>query len=398
MKRKDAIFVIGIMVLFIIGATIHATQGVMLSSYINEYSLQAGAQGYPAGIQEVGLIFSIFLSAFLLRKFSKPTILLFMATIMTFTLVGLGLRPSFWLLCTFYLSFGLSFGSLDSLASSLISDLYPDKSRIMLSYMRAFYSAGGMFAPLILNYLLQRGHIWHRAIMQVAGFCLILLFYFVFIAYPRIPKPVNHTEIKDDVSLPALLSYIKKPKAYIIILIGFFFAFHQIGLTVWIVRYLSVYNNIGSVAGFVLSAYWIGMLVSRTFLPRLISSPKIVLIWGTLIASVLLCVELLVNHGGLACILMALVGLSEGLIVPMIVDCACEIDRSNSVMACSTLIFINNIGGMIAPPIIGLLVAKFSPTIGISLLPLSLVVCCILSIILFYKDWRVVCQELPKSA
>jgi len=398
MKRKDPIFLSGIMLLFVIGATIHATQGVMLSSYIEEYSLHAGAQGYSASVQEIGLILSIFLSAFLLSKYAKPKILLFMATLMTLSLVGLGLKPAFWLLCTFYLCFGLTFGSLDSLASSLISDLYPKKSGVMMSYMRAFYSAGGMLAPLVLNSMLNIGLAWDKAIMIVAGFCLLLLCYFTFVSYSRIPKPINQSEIRDDVSLGALFSFIKKPGAYIVILIGFFFASHQIGLTVWIVRYLVVYKEIEGIGAFILSAYWIGVLISRVLLPRLITSPKAILVWGTLIAGILLSIELSVSNGLLASILMVMVGLSEGLVVPMVVDCACKIDRSNSALACSTLIFINNIGGMVAPPVIGMLIANVSPQIGISFLPLTLFVCSGLSVFLFKKQRSDSCQEKLESA
>jgi len=398
MKQKDTIFLSGIMLLFVIGATIHATQGVMLSSYIDGYSLQAGAQGYPASIQEIGLIFSIFLSACLLRKYAKPKILLFMAAIMTFSLVGLGLKPAFWLLCTFYLCFGLSFGSLDGLASSLISDLYPKKSSVMMSYMRAFYSAGGMLAPLVLNSMLKVGLVWNNAIMIVAIFCLFLLCFFVFVAYPRIPKPMNQSGIYDDVSLGALLSFIRKPGAYIIILIGFFFASHQIGLTVWIVRYLTVYKNISGIGAYILSAYWIGALISRVLLPKLVTSPKTVLVWGTLISGILLTIELIVSNALLSGILMMLVGVSEGLVVPMVVDCACEIDRSNSALSCSTLIFVNNIGGMVAPPIIGMLIANVSPQIGISFLPLTLFACSGLSVMLFRKQRSDSCQETLESA
>ena len=387
MKHKDIVFLSGIMLLFVVGATIHATQGVMLSSYITEYSLQAGAQGYPAGIQEIGLILSIFLAAYLFRTFNKTKILLFMATVMTFSLVGLGCRPAFWLLCIFYMCFGLSFGTVDSLASSLISDLYPLRSGIMMSYMRAFYSAGGMFAPQVLNYLLIRGFAWNQSILVVSGFCLLVLCYFVFISYPKIPKPVEHSKIKDDLSFRALISFIKMPKAWIILLIGFFFASHQIGLTVWIVRYLSKYRNIGELGSLVLSAYWIGVLISRILLPRLITSPKTILIWGNLISGVILSIGLFIHNGTLICVLMAFVGIFEGLVVPMIVDCACEIDRSNSALACSTLIFINNIGGMIAPPLIGFLIAFVSPQFGISFLTVTLFICFALSVLLFKNHW-----------
>lgn len=388
MKRRDAVFLSGLMLLFVTGAAIHATQGVMLSSYIEEYALHGGAQGYTTSIQEVGLILSIFFSAYLLRRFVKARILLFMAAMMTFSLVGLGLKPSYWLLCTFYLCFGLSFGSLDSLSSSLISDLYPERSGVVMNYQRAFYSVGGMLAPLVLNRLLQAGFRWNRAIFVVAGFGLLIFFYFALCSYPRIPKPVQKTEVRDDVSLKALASFMKKPGALLIVLIGFCFASHQIGLTVWIVRYLTVYKDIGNAGLHILSWYWVGMLASRLILPRLVTSPRVVLIGGTLVAGILLTVELSVTNSALACILMACVGFFEGPIVPMVVNCACQIDRSNSALACSTLIFVNNIGGMIAPTLIGVLIARVSPVVGIAFLPVTLFLCCGFSILLFTNERR----------
>ena len=300
-----------------------------------------------------------------------------MAFIMALVLPGVGLHPNrFLFLCFWYAVFGISYGIFDSLSSSLISDIYPEKSAKMMSYMRAVYCLGGMTSPLLLNALMSTGLTWHWVALW-AGFVGLGLFMFYFVFSAR-RLPAGTVNATDQIDLTGIKDFLLLKGAARTLLFGLMYYGHQIGLTVWIVRYIQEYLRETRWGIYALTFYWVGALLARIILPNLIARHKTLLVFGNACSATLFIAGVLIGNGKIMCIMILLVGFAEGTTIPMLVDYACSLDRKKSTVACSVIIFTNNCGSIVIPSLIGAIIAALGANVGIFVLP-ALSICCALT-------------------
>ena len=378
-RKNEAILMAGVMAMFFLAATIHATIAVMLPYYIAEYQLSLPEQGYFGTAESVGFLISLYVMAEMMRRLSRKKLLLGMAFVLAMSLIMIGLKPSvFLLLLLCYTLFGISYGIIDSLSSSLISDLFPGHSGKKMSYMRAVYCLGGMTSPLFLNALLKAGILWNRVILITGGIGLAAACYYCFFSTPRIPN--NIETAVNRITFQTFREFIALPGAIRVILFGMLFYGHQIGLTIWIVRYITHFLNEPTWGYYALTFYWVGALISRVFVPQFVKEHRPMLLYGSLGAGLFLSIGILSGFGWLMAVMVLLAGLSEGTTVPMMVDYACSLDRSKSAMACSSLVFFNNISSMFIPSVIGAMIGASGAKFGFMILPLTSFICAAVAI------------------
>lgn len=377
----------GFMGLFALAATIHATTGVFLTSFIEEYSLDGASQGLCGTAESIGFIISLLISAVMLRRMPKTRVVLIMAFFMALVLIGVGLHPSgFLFLCVWYVVFGISYGIFDSLSSSLMSDIYPEKSAKMMSYMRAVYCLGGMLSPIMLNALLAKGLPWYRVALITGFIGAALYVYYLLFAARNIPEVSRQTP--DRISLAEIKEFLKLKGSVRTLLFGLMYYGHQIGLTIWIVRYISNYLEEPGWGGYALTCYWVGALCARIILPNIIRGHRKLLVFGNLCSALLFTSGILIGNGKLMCLLILLVGFAEGTTIPMMVDYACSLDRSKSTVACSVVIFTNNLGSIFIPSVIGAVISLLGANLGIFILPALSFACCLTAIGMAEKELK----------
>lgn len=379
-NKNEIVFMTGIMALFFLAATIHASIGVMLSSFIADYGLEYAEQGFCGTAESIGIISSIVLMAVMLRRIPKTRVMLIMTLLLALVLPLIGMKPPVYaLLLSCYALFGLSYGIIDSLSSSLMSDLFPEESARKMSYMRAVYCLGGMISPLLLNALLERNIPWNRVALITGIIGIAICVYYFLFAAPRIPEVSSEQRISDRVSFKSYVAFLRIPGAVRTVLFGVMYYGHQIGLTMWIVRYITIYMGEPKWGAYGLTFFWIGAFLSRIILPRLIKTHRTLLLYGNLTAAILLGIGVLIGNGKLFCFLVFLDGFAEGTTIPMLVDYACSLDRSRSAVACSSVCFFNNIGSLFVPSLIGTLISLSGAKTGIFILPVTSLMCVLLA-------------------
>ena len=361
-------FVIGLLCVYVTAAAGHNSTGVMLSSYIDFYHLTSASQGLPGSMESIGLLSSIVLCGLLLVVMKKHNALLLVSALMPVSLVLIGLQPPFPVLCGAYVLFGLAYGCMDSLSSSLISDLYPADSPRIMGYVRAVFGLGGLLLPVVMTAMLHAGLSWNR-VLFIMGICGLLLILTYFLLGHRTLDPAQISSPRDSFSPRNILTFLRTPGAIGVFLFCLCYGGHQIGLTVWIIRYITTYMSATSLGEYALTLFWGGAFFSRLILPGLIHSHRIHVVYGNILAAVLLTAGLLTRSGLVLCILMPFVGFAEGSTIPMLVDYACGLDRSRSAIASSIIVLGNNIGGTVVPLLIGLLISAIGPETGIYILP-----------------------------
>lgn len=378
----------GLMALFALGSAINATIGVFLSYYIEEYGLVAAEQGACGSAQSLGFLLSVVASAFLLKKLEKPKVVLLMAGIMAIVLPGLGMKPPFVLLLALYAIFGLSYGAVDSLSSSLLSDVYPGHSAEKIGKLKAVYCLGGVLAPLIFQAVLRTGVKWNR-ILSVSGFVgIAVFFYFAFVSMPRLPQREAKNEKAESMDLSDFAEFFRAKGVVAALIFAMIYNGHMSGQTVWIIRYISEYMGEKAWAGYSLSLFWIGAFAARMIFPQRMKSHRRLLLTGTLASFALYMAGIASGNGKLMCLMMLPIGIAEGAVIPVIVDYACSLKREKSAVACASVMLATNIGSVIFSALIGQVISVRGATTGILLLPASALICGMIAAIFRKEEGR----------
>lgn len=365
----------GLMALFAMGSAIHATIGVFLSSFIEDYSLQSAAQGLCGSAESAGFLLCTLFSALLLKKLPKPKVVLFSAGLMAVVLPLVGLHPPYMLLLICYGIFGMSYGTVDSLASSILSDAYPDSSAEKISAAKAVYCFGGMVAPLFLQWLMKRGLAWNRVALITGGIGIAVFAFFAFFSMPRLPASTIARSTAEKMDGKDFLTFFRTPGAILTLIFAMVYNGHMSGQTIWMIRYVSEYMHAPAWGSYSVTLFWIGAFISRLWLPRFVKNQKKILIFGTLLSAVFYGIGILSGNGKLMTALMLVIGLAEGATIPVLVSYACSLKREMSAVACSSIMLATNTGSIIFSALIGALIDVCGAERGILILPLSALIC-----------------------
>ncbi len=242
-----------------------------------------------------------------------------------------------------------------------------------MTYTKAVYSLGGMTFPPVMNALLSKGLPWHQVALIMGGFGFAVFIYYFLFASPNVPEESGNKS--DRLTWREIKAFLKLKGTLQVLLFGLMFYGRTIGITIWIVRYICNYLQEPVWGGFALSFYWIGVLSARFILPHFITGHRKFFFFGNICAAVFFIAGILIGNGRLMCIFVLLSGFAEGPANPMLIDYACSLDRTKSTVACSVIIFTNNVGSIIIPPAIGALILMLGANIGIFILPLLSLAC-----------------------
>lgn len=370
---------VGLLSIYFVAAMIHATQGIFLSYYISDYQLTSVQQGLSGTIESIGLIIAVIFSAIIVKKIGRARALLTVFSCMILAMLSLSLRLPYGLICISYMLFGISYGSGDALAGSILSDLYQEHSGQVMSYVRAAYSVGGMMTPVILNMLLQRWTQWRHSIGALGIVTLGIFLFYALTTHRHIPEAQSDATIQGIITWEKAREFCLNKKGTSILGYAALYGAHQIGLTIWIVRYVDIYLGDSMISPYSLTGYWIGVLTARLFLPKILHKCTDHLRYGSLAAGILLIVGIFCGNSIVFCILMLFVGFAEGTSAPMMAHYACLVDPAKSATACSLIVTVSNIGGMVSPILIGTLIGLIGVQYGIFILPLTSIGCALIS-------------------
>ena len=148
-KRTRFFYTAAIYFMMFTASVCTTTQGVMLTQYIEYYELKSFEQGLMSAFQSGGNLAALFFLGVLLRRLRKRDILMITAVMIPCIFFMFGMRPSLFVFLSGYFVYGVVFGFLDSLASSVMVDLYPENSSLYMNILHGIYGLGGLAGPLI---------------------------------------------------------------------------------------------------------------------------------------------------------------------------------------------------------------------------------------------------------
>jgi fucose permease len=247
-------------------------------------------------------------------------------------------------------------GALDGGMNALMLDAYRERASGRLNAAHLGFGVGALAAPLLVGQVVARGLDWQPLFAATAlpalGFALLL---------SRAPMPSGRHDHEADPAASRTAIF----RSLSFIALGVAIATYvsaEIGVSTWLVRYLSAAPLELATGG--LSVYWgglaLGRLVGALTADRIPTVPFA--ITAALASAVSLVGAVVASDVTVSIVLFGVVGFWSGPIYPLIISIAGRRFPTRAAIVAGSLAGIAVIGGVVYPPLMGLL----SESIGIS--------------------------------
>lgn len=239
------------------------------------FSLGAGVSGrlFPATFG--GFVVGVLVCGYLSDRFGRKRVLLLGIGGYAVGLVLFARAPDFRLALLAAGLIGAGSGAMETVASALAADLFPERRAFILNVVQIAFGAGAALSPLAGHALLRAGTDWRLLYFGLAGANAVL---FLAFAAQRVPRLAGGTaEVLD---LAALRSVLGQPAFVLLCLAQAFYVGAEVGFFSWMPTFLRRAVPGGAAwEGIVVAVFWVAMtmgrcviaaVTGRTALPRLI--------------------------------------------------------------------------------------------------------------------------------
>lgn len=351
------LFTYSIILLMFTSALCNSTQGTLLTRYIDFYALESASQGLMSSAQSAGNLIALFSIGLLAGKLLKTSILMISAVSVPVIFVLLGFKPAFSVLLVAYMLFGAAFAFQDSLASALMVDLNPEKSRLYMNLLHGVFGLGGLIGPIFFSSLMKEGLEWSGVLVLAACISSVSCAVYILFAGKASKLLPASTMPKKKIDLGDIRRFVSEKRKMILLICAICFGAHQIGISSWINRYVADYIGDVNNGPLSLSMFWVGTAASRflSSVLRIRDSTKVSL--GFLLTSVFILIGVLSRNGTVMVFCCLFAGLAEGPILPLMLDMSCRWERENTSLGSSMLLLAHYCGLLLMPLMIGKLAA-----------------------------------------
>ncbi len=331
--------------------------GPLMPDFLQRYGLKLAEGGTIVSIQNVsGLAAIIFCGLFGDRLNKKGFIAIGIGLFMI-TLLGIGTAPSFGLLMAIFFVFGIGTRIFDTLSNALISDIHGVKRSLYLNLLHTFFGLGAFLGPLFVFYLTDSGVTWNKTFLYL-GFAAIVIFVLFLAVLMTHGKKSCTEKTKIPEKSIGLVELFTRPRMWILGLIIFIHMGVQGVLNTWMPLFADASTNSGAfMSSFALSAFWIGIILSRSLVSRLSERfGEIFMIrWGGLLSLIVFIPALFLGNALLLTLGSGFLGLCIGFTIPYVMSIGCGWYPEKSAAVTSMLLIFGYFSVALYPWISGLL-------------------------------------------
>ena len=300
--------------------------GALISRIILHYNIQMSQAGLLPSFQYAGNFIAVFLVIVFSGRINKIIMLGISIFFLSGSLCLISTAPLFGILLINFSLMGTFFATLDTLINSLVADLRPDSIKTSISVLHGLYGLGGLSSPIVIERLVVRFN-WTQ-VYFIAGIVLLVFFaayaLFVKLNWRALSVCLPHAGQMRFGFLDIIQFFKVKRNAFLWVSMFSYVGSHSI-LSIWIKRYVETHLNKPVWGAYALSAFWIGVALSRIVVSPNIKAPSLLKIMtGNLISALSVTAGLLSGsvYGITAAAFMA--GLCAGFTIPLLVAQSCE--------------------------------------------------------------------------
>lgn len=277
---------------------------------------------------------------------------------------------------------GFGYSVSECIGSAALSDNDPQKAEKNLTLSQVAFSAGAVTGPIIVNALMAGGIDW-RVVFAVAGVGFVLLLPVLFIAKFS-EKPVHELEKEHGGG-----AKLFKGGLFVALMISIFlYVGMENGFAFFVDSFFNSQLNNAELGAFAISAFWLGMTVSRLVFGILKANPTRVLTIMFGASAALLLGLALCSNAYLAVVLSAAAGMTYGPVWPMLVGAATGNFPVQSGLAASLMMAAGGLGGSFSPILLGFLADEFNFRISMGALVFFSVLAMFFCIVVIGKKSR----------
>jgi fucose permease len=327
-------------------------------------------------LEAVGSIFTaIFLGAFLAQigagtltdKYGPRPVLIAGIVIMSAGMLGVTFSNSLPLMLASGLLAGLGHGAVDISVNLLAARVFQERSTAAVNLVNFFFGVGAVVGPALASFTINR---WNTGVPVIwVGIGIVMLcipFITLFLLSPT-SKTVK-------VSVSNKETFYRSPLLWIAGLILFLYVGSENGMGGWTGTYLQQSTSISADrAALIVSGFWMTLTLGRllgAYLGTRWTSDRLMLV--SLIGSVVGGTMLAFTTGNLTLTIAAVLvtGLFFGPVYPTTFSISASLFKESSGKAAGMIVALASLGGMLLPPLQGVVLTRFGNQSSVLLIAL----------------------------
>jgi len=381
MKKK--LFFSAVCLVMFAGNFANSIQGILLSTYIDHYGLEAASQGLMGTVQSIGSVLVCFAILLLAGKFKRQHGMIYSACALCFAVFMISTKPPFAMLLLFYFFIGTGYTSTSTFASSLTSELYKGSGGAM-GMIHASLGIGGLIGPVLLQAVLDRSEWRMVCLVDFAILFAVLVYYLVSLHVSRDElATMEDASTNERIRLEDVKVFFQKKSNILLLLSAFGYAAFQNGVNTWTPRFADLHLNAGSVGAIMVSLFWVGTTIARLTITHIKKGVEVLFAAGCLISALALGIGLLSNNSIVMLICIIICGVSSGAAVPQLYHLGCSKNSGNSLLPSTILVLTMSTSFVLTSPLTAsltqygiayamVIIAVYAFVGGVAMMPLAL--------------------------
>jgi fucose permease len=236
--------------------------GVLLPSILSTYQLTPATVTLLFVSQISGYIVAAFSSSLVSSRLGLARMLLVAASSLTAALLIYALSPSWFIMVAAGTLLGLGIGLIDAGINTYI--VQDSRSANLIGSLHAFYGIGALLGPAVATTLLAVGMNWRRVYLVLASVVSVLVVGLVIILIYRYQPMMMRVTTSDTAAVGNLRRSLHHPAVLLTGLLLLVYVGTEASVGNWAYTVQSVARQTPElVAGYSVSAYWMGLTIGR---------------------------------------------------------------------------------------------------------------------------------------
>ncbi len=335
------------------------------------FGIPLDAIGMLLAAAVAGYMTSSFLSGFLLARLGVGRMLAFSCLLTGMALIGYTLVPQWWMMAALGVFAGLGAGAIDAGLNTYVAAHFNEG---LMQWLHASWGIGITSGPFIMTAGLAVLGTWRFGYRVVGGFqlCLAACFALTISLWSRNgasgQKGANGTDASAEKKLTdyktPMLETLRQPRAWLSMLLFFFYVGAESGLGTWTYSLLTEARGVDkTIAGFFAGSYWLTFTLGRIgggLVAHRIGPDKLVLggLTGAILGALLLVWNPFMSANVIA---VALIGVSIAPIFPaMTSGTRARVGERHAANTIGMQMAVSGFGMAVIPSFMGVLARRLS--------------------------------------
>lgn len=231
--------------------------GVLLPALGVTFRLGSDIEGrlFPANF--AGFVIGVLLCGTLSDRLGRKVVLLLGIAVYGGGLALFGIAPTFLLALFAVALLGAGSGAMETVASAMAADLFPERRAIVLNLIQIVFGVGASLGPALAQFLLTVGISWRGLYVVLALGNLALFAALTLLPVPRHGKG-------EAVDFAALRAILRQPAFLTLCMAQALYVGAEVGFSAWMPTYFHVRLPGGRAwEGLVITVFWVAMTAGR---------------------------------------------------------------------------------------------------------------------------------------